>query len=94
MIGKRSHRNTESRARRRPDPFQGHWVEMLKCLEDDPDQTALQLLTEFQARYPDQYSDRYLRTLQRRLKVWRREAVQRLICEMQGFTKNVGSGPE
>ena len=31
--------------------------------------------------------------IQRRLKIWRREAVQRLICEMQGFTTNVGSGP-
>ena len=94
VIGKRSYRNAASRARRRPDPFQGHWAEMLKCLEADPDQTALQLLIDFQARYPDRYGDRHLRTLQRRLKVWRHEAVQRLICEMQGFTKNVGSGPE
>lgn len=94
VIGKRTHRNTESRARRRPDPFQGHWAEMLQCLEADPDQTALQLLIDFQARYPNRYDDRHLRTLQRRLKTWRREAVQRLICEMQGFTKNVGSGPE
>lgn len=63
---------------------------MLQSLEVDPDQTSLQLLIAFQARYPDQYGDRHLRTLQRRLKIWRREAVQRLICEMHGFTKNVG----
>ena len=94
VIGKRTYRNTGSRARRRPDPFQGHWAEMLQSLEADPDQTALQLLIDFQARYPDRYGDRHLRTLQRRLKIWRREAVQRLICEMQGFTKNVGSGPD
>jgi Integrase core domain len=94
VIGTRTHRNTTSRARRRPDPFQGHWAEMLQCLEADPDQTALQLLIDFQARYPDRYGHRHLRTLQRRLKIWRREAVQRLICEMQGFTKNVAPGPE
>jgi hypothetical protein len=93
MIGKRTHRNTKSRARRRPDPFQAHWAQMLQRLDADPDQTALELLIDFQARYPDRYNSRHLRTLQRRLKIWRREAVQRLICEMQGFTTNVGSGP-
>jgi hypothetical protein len=93
VIGKRTHRNTKSRARRRPDPFQAHWAEMLQRLDADPDQTALELLIDFQARYPDRYTARHLRTLQRRLKIWRREAVQRLICEMQGFTTNVGSGP-
>jgi hypothetical protein len=93
MIGKRTHRNTKPRARRRPDPFQAHWAEMLRRLDADPDQTALELLIDFQARYPERYNARHLRTLQRRLKIWRREAVQRLICEMQGFTTNVGSGP-
>ena len=93
VIGKRTHRNTKSRARRRPDPFQAHWAEMLQRLDADPDQTAMELLIDFQARYPDRYNARHLRTLQRRLKIWRREAVQRLICEMQGFTTNVGSGP-
>jgi len=94
MIGKRTHRNTQSRARRRPDPFDAHWAEMLQRLDADPDQTALELLIDFQARNPDRYNARHLRTLQRRLKIWRREAVQRLICEMQGFTKNVSSSPE
>ena len=62
---------------RRPDPFDVHWAQMLQCLEAQPDQTALELLIEFQARYPERYSSRHLRTLQRRLKVWRQEAVQR-----------------
>ena len=72
VIGKRTHRNTKSRARRRPDPFQAHWAEMLQRLDADPDQTALELLIDFQARYPDRYNARHLRTLQRRLKIWRR----------------------
>jgi hypothetical protein len=66
---------------------------MLRRLDADPDQAALELLIDFQGRYPDRYNARHLRMLQRRLKIWRREAVQRLICEMQGFTTNVGSGP-
>ena len=67
---------------RRPDPFKAHWAEMLQCLESQPDQTALELLLEFQAGYPERYSARNLSALQRRVKVWRREAAQRLICEM------------
>jgi hypothetical protein len=68
-IGKRTHRNTKPRARRRPDPFQAHWAEMLQRLDADPDQTALELLIDFQATYPDRYNARHLRTLQRRLKI-------------------------
>jgi hypothetical protein len=73
----------------RPDPFKAHWAEMLQYLEAQPDQTALELLFEFMARYPERYSRRQLCTLQRRLRVWRREAVQRLICEMKELTENV-----
>jgi hypothetical protein len=93
-IGTRTHRNTASRARRRPDPFEAHWAEMLRCLDGAPDQSALQLLTGFQGRYPGRYDDRHLRTLQRRLKIWRREVVQRLICEVPGPPENVGSVPK
>jgi hypothetical protein len=65
----------------RPDPFRAHWTEMLQSLEAQPDQTAMELLTEFRARYPEYYSLRQLCTLERRVRVWRREAVQRLMCE-------------
>lgn len=90
-IGSLSYRQFNRRDRRRPDPFQAHWKEMLEHLESDPDQTALELLIEFKARYPDRYTSRHLRTLQRRLKIWRREKVQELICEMQGFTRDVST---
>lgn len=75
-----------------PQSCTAHWPEMLEWLEEHPDQTAVELLTEFQARYPGLYRRNHLRTLRRRLQVWRREAIQRLICEMQDFTKDVGSG--
>ena len=75
-----------------PQRFIDHWPEMLQCLELRPDQTAAELLTEFQARYPGCYSRSHLRTLRRRLQVWRREAIQRLISKMQDHTQDVGSG--
>ena len=92
MIGRRTHRNTESRGRRRPDPFQSHWAELIGWLEVDPDQTGLELFSTLRAKYPDSYTPGQLRTLQRRLKIWRHEAVQRLICEMHDFTQDVGPG--
>jgi hypothetical protein len=62
---------------------------MAQCLEANPDQTALELLIEFQARYPGRYSLHQLRTLQKRVKVWRQQAVQRLICGAKELTRNV-----
>ena len=72
----------------RPDPFRAHWTEMLQSLEAQPDQTAMELLTEFRARYPEYYSLRQLCTLERRVRVWRREAVQRLMCETKNLTQD------
>ena len=74
-----------------PQRFVDHWPEMLQCLEERPDQTAKELLVEFQARYPGIYDATHLRTLRRRVSVWRREAIKRLICEMSVFTKDIGS---
>ncbi len=71
---------------------QNHWPEMLQYLEARPDQTAVELLTEFQARYPGFYRASHLRTLRRRVQVWRRDAIQRLICKMQDHTQDVGFG--
>jgi hypothetical protein len=82
VIGPKTYRRLNDKPRgRRPDIFKDHWDEMAACLEDQPDQTALELLVEFQARYPGQYSLRQLHTLQRRVRAWRQQAVQRLIGE-------------
>jgi len=75
-----------------PQRFMDHWPEMVHCLEARPDQTAMELLTEFQARYPGVYNASHLRTLRRRVQVWRRQAIQRLISRMQDHSQNVGSG--
>jgi hypothetical protein len=72
----------DKRSGRKRDIFADHWKEMLECLEENPDQTALELLVEFQVRYPGCYSQRQLYTLQKRVRVWRQQAVQRLINEV------------
>jgi hypothetical protein len=82
--------SSKSRTRRRPDPLAAIWPEMLQQLETDPDQTARELLAQFQARYPDRYRLGHLRTVQRRLRIWRQQAVQRLICDMEGMTADLG----
>lgn len=80
VIGPKTYRRLSEKPRgRRPDIFKEHWEEMARCLEEHPDQTALELLVEFQARYPGQYSSRQLYTLQKRVRAWRQQAIQRLI---------------
>ncbi len=89
IIDQLKYRNLNHKPRgRRPDPFKAHWAEMLQCLEAQPDQTAVELLIEFRARYPEHYSLRQLCTLERRVRAWRRGAVQRLMCEMTNLTQN------
>jgi hypothetical protein len=51
---------------------------MLQSLEANPDQTAMALLVEFRARYPEHYSLRQLCTLERRVRAWRRETIRSL----------------
>jgi hypothetical protein len=95
VIGRLKQRRVSKQPRGRgpgPQRFVDHWPEMLQCLEARPDQTAMELLTEFQARYPGFYKASHLRTLRRRVQVWRRQTIQQLICKMRDHTQDVGSG--
>ena len=83
VIGPKTYRRLSDKPRGRPpEIFKDHWEEMTRCLDETPDQTTLELLVEFQARYPARYGLRQLRTLQRRVSIWRQQAVQRLINEV------------
>ena len=56
----------------RSDPFEDVWQkEIVPLLESAPKLEARTLLEELQRKYPDQYPDSQLRTLQRRLKQWK-----------------------
>jgi hypothetical protein len=89
VIGRLSYRSTKPRGRRRPDPLKAYWPDMLECLEADPDQTSLELLAKLIAKHPDAQLAKHLRTLQRRVKLWRQAAIERLISQMQEDTLNL-----
>ena len=92
VIGRLKYRRFSNKPRGRgpgPQRFVDHWPQMLQYLESNPDLTAVELLTEFQARYPGFYGASHLRTLRRRVQVWRREAIQRLIYEMKDLTQDL-----
>ena len=67
------------RLRRRPDPFALVIAQLRTWFEAEPWRTGRELLQRLQAEHPGTYPDSQLRTLQRRLKVWRYEMAQKLV---------------
>src|SRR5438270_6744015 len=67
------------RSRRRPDPFAAVTTELRGWFEAEPWHTSRELLERLQAECPGVYPDGRLRTLQRRLKEWRREAAHQMV---------------
>jgi hypothetical protein len=57
--------------RTRKDPFEKVWDEIKLKLELKPEQTAKALLDGLIAKYPTDYKSCHLRTLQRRVLLWR-----------------------
>lgn len=56
----------------RSDPFEAVWQsDLVPLLESSPKLEARTLLEELQKRYPDQYPEKQLRTLQRRVRQWK-----------------------
>lgn len=67
------------RLRRRPDPFVSVTDKLQGWFEAEPWRTAHELLDRLQDEQPGAFPDHLLRTLQRRLKDWRRDAARRLV---------------
>ena len=65
--------------RTREDPFEATWHRVVAWLNSEPDRTAKELLLRLQAEDPSAPSDTQLRTLQRRVKDWRRSEARRLV---------------
>jgi len=57
--------------RTRQDPFEDTWDEVKIMLEINPGLEAKTIFEDFRRRYPGQFADGQLRTLQRRIKIWR-----------------------
>jgi hypothetical protein len=69
-----SESSAERSWRTRADPFERVWPEIEKQIEDQPGLEAKTILADLQRRYPGEFADGQLRTLQRHLKVWRATA--------------------
>ncbi len=67
------------RGRRRPDPFVTVAALMRERFEAEPWRTSRELFERLQTEQPGVFPDGQLRTLQRRLKEWRREAAHRMV---------------
>ncbi len=65
--------------RRCPDPFEAVSAQMREWFEAEPWRTSRELLERLQGEHPGVYPDGQLRTLQRRLKGWRREIAHTMV---------------
>lgn len=57
--------------RTRNNPFEEVWPEIEALIQDEPRLKATTILEELQAKYPGQFQDGQVRTLQRHLRQWR-----------------------
>ena len=67
------------RGRRRPDPLATVTDELKAWFDENQSQTGRELLCKLQAAHPDICPDALLRTVQRRLKVWRGDMARALV---------------
>jgi hypothetical protein len=77
-----THRESAPRPRHwrtHKDPFEKVWPEILLWLQEDPDATAKSLLDRLDKKYPGQFPAGQLRTLQRRVRDWRRVMARSLV---------------
>jgi len=72
------------RGRRRPDPLAKVTDDLKAWFDEDPSKTGHELLCRLQAAHPDAYPDMLLRTVQRRVKIWRAELARSLVFGVSG----------
>src|ERR1022692_1026405 len=66
-----SERNRERRWRTREDPFAEVWPRVREQIEESPGLEAKTLFEWLQREHPGRFADGQIRTLQRRIKLWR-----------------------
>ena len=74
--------------RTRKDPFEQVWPQVRIQLQLNPEQTAKKIFQEIQKQYPETFPDGQLRTLQRRVRDWRREYQYLNLSLRNGFYAN------
>lgn len=70
--------------RTRPDPFDGVWPRIRGWLDVEPSRNATELMERLHDEYPGEFSDRQIRTLQRRVKAWRADTARQLVFAGHG----------
>ena len=78
--------------RSRRDPFETTWPLLRQWFDAEPERTGRELFERLQAEHPGVYPDGQLRTFQRRLKGWRREAARRLVFVTPTMEPVFGTG--
>jgi len=69
----------QKRGRRRPDPLIEVTEQLKRWFEEEPWRSGRELLEKLQTEQPGDYPDGLLRTVQRRLKIWRSERACALV---------------
>ena len=81
----RKQQRTSRTWRTRVDPFGSVWTKVQRWLSSEPDATAKELLQRLIKDHPHRFSRAQLRTLQRRVRDWRREQAEQLVFFDAGF---------
>jgi hypothetical protein len=80
--------------RSRVDPFEHSWSLVEGWLQAEPEVTAKALMQRLRDQFPDVYpTGAQLRTLQRRVQLWRNEQVKRLIFQTSGIPLTSSDAP-
>jgi hypothetical protein len=82
------------RGRRRPDPFVTVTVRVREWFEAEPWRTSRELFERLQAEQPGAFPDGQRRTLQRRLKEWRREMAHKLVFGVEVTGETTHQAPD
>ena len=82
------------RERRRPDPLAAVSAELESWFNETPWRSGRELLERLQAEHPGRYPDGLLRTVQRRLKVWRAERALDMVFGRLGAQKSPAGARE
>ena len=77
------------RERRRPDPLLSVTGELHDWFLAEPWRTGRELLDKLQAVHPGEHPDALLRTVQRRLKIWRAEQAHQLVFGPMAQTPSI-----
>lgn len=79
--------------RTRKDPFEQVWPTIVLWLENEPERTSKELFERLTCLHPGDFGPGQIRTLQRRVREWRRAAARRLVLGPRE-PANSGASPD